>query len=258
VATTPNTRRPRRSRRDEAAAFAAGLATCWVFGACTTFEPPPPAPPPACPEQTAKAEEATKVYSRAGMDRTKQLELEVERLHADLEQAEESMVAIESGLRGIQGRAGAVSALAESRIAVERAAQNAPWRRERIEEARRKLDEAERQLQADHTGSAVFFASRARRIAAAMDAEAERVANAPGTRFIDGQRVNLRAGPSTDTGILGVLVDATPVVYERTDGEWQLVRTASGQVGWVHRSLLRNSWSPPATTTQSLPASLAR
>jgi SH3-like domain-containing protein len=253
LSATPNIRRPRRSRSDTPTRFAAGLATCSIFGACTTFDPPP-----ACPERTAEAEKATEVYERADIDRTQELELEVERLRADLDQAEETMVAIESVLRGVQGRAGAVSALAESRIAVERAARDAPWRRERLAEAERKLDEAERQLQAGHTGPAVFFASRGRRIAAELDTEAELVANTPGTHFINARRVNLRAGPSTDTRVLDTLVDSTPVFPQRVDGEWQLVRTASGQAGWVHSSLLRSSWSPSATTTQSLPDSLAR
>ena len=126
-------------------------------------------------------------------------------------------------------------------------------------EARQKLEEAERQFQAGHTGSAVFFASRARRIAVALNKEARSVANTPGARFINGQRVNLRAGSSTEDRVLHILVGGTPVFPDREDGEWVFVLTPSGQVGWVHASLLRDDpFSSSHTTTQSFPASLAR
>lgn len=201
----------------------------------------------------------TEVYQRAEIDRTTQLELEVERLRADLREAEEAMVAIESGLRGVHGRADAVSSLAETRVEVERAARNAPWSRESLLAAQRKLEEAELQFQAGHTGSAVFFASRARRIAEALTEVAERVARTPGTRFVDRPRLNLRSGPSTETRILHVLLEGTPVFPEREEGDWIMVRTPSGQAGWVYRSLLRANWSSASdATTQSLPASFAR
>jgi hypothetical protein len=240
-------------RRSALAGIAAGLAPCLIFSACAALDPE------SSRTEAGESENVAEIYERAGVDQTTQLELEVERLRADLREAEEAMVAIESGLRGLHSRADAVSTLAESRIAVERASRNVPWRRERILEARQKLEEAERQFQAGHTGSAVFFASRARRIAAALNEEAKRVANTPGTRFINSQRVNLRAGPSTEDRILHVLLGSTPVFPEREDGEWVLVLTPSGQEGWVHRSLLSDRWSSSSeATTQSFPAALAR
>ncbi len=63
-----------------------------------------------------------------------------QRLRADLLQAEESIVSLESGLRGLHTRADAVSAVAEARIALERVSRSAPWRRDRIAEAREKLE----------------------------------------------------------------------------------------------------------------------
>jgi hypothetical protein len=244
---------PRRRRGAVLAGIAAGLVPFLIFSGCAALDRR--SSPAVFFNDTA----TTEIYTQAGIDRATQLELEVERLRADLREAEEAMVAIESGLRGVQGRADAVSTLAESRIAVERASRNVPWRGERVLEAQQKIEEAERQFQAGHTGSAVFFASRARRIAAALNAEAKRVASTPGARFIGGRRVNLRAGPSTEDRILYVLVGGTPVFPEREDGEWVLVLTPSGQVGWVHGSLLRDDWfSSSHTTMQSFPASLAR
>jgi hypothetical protein len=253
---TQEIRRPRHRRTDTRAPITAGLALCLAFSGCAIFDPPSP---DAVPDEMADAKHVTAIYERAGIDRARQLEVEVERLRTDLREAEESMVAIEAGLRALHGRADAVSALAESKIALERAARNAPWRSERLLEAQQKLDDAEDQLRAGHTASAVFFASRARRIADALNAEAKLVANTRGTRFIKGRRVNLRAGPSVNDPVLDVLVDATPVFPEQRDGEWLLLRTPSGQVGWVHASLLREGAAPSSdTTTQSLPDSFAR
>jgi hypothetical protein len=242
--------------RSALAGIAAGLVLCPIFSACATLDSKSSSGKSG---EAVESENAVRIYEQAGVDRTTQLELEVERLRADLREAEEAMVAIESGLRGVHSRADAVSTLAESRIAVERASRDVPWRRERVLEARQKLVEAERQFQAGHTGSAVFFASRARRIAAALNAEARRVASTPGARFVHGRRVNLREGPSTEDRILHVLVGSTPVFPEREDGEWVLVVTPSGEMGWIHHSLLSDRWSSSSeTTTQSLPAALAR
>jgi len=178
------------------------------------------------------------VYRRAETDRAARLARQVETLQADLRQAEEALVMAESGLRGTHSRADAVSRLAEARIQVERAASAAPWRAEEVERARVKLAEAERQVEDDHFGAALFFVYRAQRIADALEAEAARVYAGPDTRFIRGKRVNLRAGPSTSEPVLGVLPDGTPVFPERHRSSWVLVRTPSGSVGWVHGTLL--------------------
>jgi hypothetical protein len=185
-----------------------------------------------------RVERDAEIMRSAQLERVDQLEREVARLRADLRQAEESMVAIESGLRGIHTRADSVSALAEVRIAVDRARRGAPWRKREILEAQAKLEEAERQLQEGHSGSAVFFASRAQRIADNLDEEARHVEASKAARFVHAHRLNLRAGPSTAEPVIGVLERATPVFLERDQDSWMLVRTLSGQVGWVHASML--------------------
>jgi len=245
-----------RSARRCSCTAAASLLSLQLM-ACAAF---PGSTPPALPApEQCEDVEVTKIYARADEARTQHLELEVKRLRADLDEAEESLIAIESGLLGVRGRADAVSALAETRIKIARAARGASWSLDRIEEARAKLAEAERQFQRGHTGSAVFFASRARRIADGLIDEAQRVAGTPGAGFVRGERVNLRAGPSTQHEVLAVLVGSTPVFRERRDGDWLMVRTAAGIVGWIHVSLVRENASRSSQTqTQSLPASLAR
>jgi hypothetical protein len=220
-----------RQRSGALGSLAALLAAC-VLSACGHLG----SPSEACPRDDAAAELA--VYRNAQREQNAHLERELARLRADLRAAEEAMVAIESGLRDVHSRADAVSSLAEARIAVERAGQDVPWHPEAVAEAHEKLAEAERQLQAGHPGSAVFFASRARRIAETLRAEGRQVASHASARFVRVRQLNLRAGPSTEHPVVTVLNEATPVFPQRRQGEWLLVRTVSGSVGWVHRSLV--------------------
>jgi uncharacterized protein YgiM (DUF1202 family) len=207
------------------------LAGAALALACASAPDPAPAP--------AEHERDVSVYKLAEQERVEYLEREVARLRADLRQAEDAMIAIESGLRSAHSRADAVSALADARVAVERGGRAAAWRADRIEEARAKLAEAERQLDAEHAGSAVFFASRARRIGETLSEEADAVERMPNAHFVKAASVNLRAGPSTAHPVLEVLSEATPVFAERSQAHWVLVRTLSGRVGWVHAQLLR-------------------
>lgn len=207
-----------------------------VATACTT--PPSPAPAPEPPAAAVQIEPSPEILRRADADRVRVLEAEIKRLRADLRSAEETLLAVESGMRGAQGRAEAVSALAETRIQVERAARRAPWRADEAAEARAKLAEAERQLAADHIGSTIFFVSRARRIADSLVAEAESVGSNQSGASVRGDRVNLREAPSQESNVLATLPARLPVFVEGEAGEWSLVRTATGQVGFVHTTLL--------------------
>jgi hypothetical protein len=195
--------------------------------------PPPPEPPPDPVEPIDPA-----IYERAQAERNVFFERQVERLRADLRQAEASIVALESGLRAPHTRADAVSAVAEARIGLDRVHTRVPWRSERLDEAYAKLREAEHQLEVGHLGAAIFFASRAERITESLLLEAEQVSRWDGRRVIRASRVNLRAGPSQESKVVQVLSHDTPVYPERSLEMWQLVRTPDGRVGWVHGSLL--------------------
>jgi hypothetical protein len=181
----------------------------------------------------------TDVYRRAELERISRLEREIERLRADLAEAEHELVAVESGLRGVSSRADAISALAEARLQLERATERAPWRASLLKEAEEKLSEAERLVEAENFGSAIFFASRAERIARNTLAEVKEAESEPGARSVVAPRVNLRDGPSRDHAVVAVLHSGLPVFPEREAGDWMLVRTADGFVGWIHRSLIR-------------------
>ncbi len=170
--------------------------------------------------------------------RGQRLQRDVERLRADVLQAEETLITIESGLKGVHTRAQAVSELADSRILVERAVELAPWREASAQEAREKLAEADRHVEAGHFGSAIFFTSRARRISETLIQEAEAFTQARKVRYVNGPKANLRSQPSTGSKILEVLGRATPVIPERLGGTWVRVRTPSGRVGWIYARLL--------------------
>ena len=193
------------------------------------------APPP---QKVGVEHPEVEIYRRAEAERVEFFERELARLRDDLARAEASIVAMESGLRGSQSRADAVYALAAARIALDRVSKRVPWQQDRVAEANAKLVEARRQLDADHVASSVFFASRAMGIAESLAAEAELVGGWPGRKVIGGDRVNLRSGPSTDQPVLAVLSRETPVFPERGEEDWTLVRTPSGQIGWVHDALL--------------------
>jgi hypothetical protein len=166
------------------------------------------------------------------------LERENERLRADLNDAEAYLVGLESGLRDTHTHAEAVSSIAEARIQVDRAAKQVPWRNDLVAEARQKLDEADHQLDDGRVASAIFFASRASRIAANVQAEGQRMEHSPGTQYVRSARANLRAEPSPDAKVVSVLLSGFPIYPEESRGDWLLVRTASGQVGWINASLV--------------------
>jgi len=179
------------------------------------------------------------VYQKAESGRVALLEREVTRLRGDLEDAEQALVEVESGLRVTHTRADAVATVAAARIGVERARARAPWQTAALREATDKLAEAERQTEAGHLGSALFFASRAQRIAHRALEEARIARTVPGARVVRGGRVNLRQGPSTLEKVLSVLVGGTPVFPERQEEGWVLVRTPAAAVGWIRADLLR-------------------
>ena len=189
-------------------------------------------------EAVAIEREQADLFRKAETDRAEALALQIERLQADLETAESALVEVESGLSGSSGRADAVSSLAVTRIHVERAALRAPWRAVEIAGARQKLEEAERQVDEERFGAALFFIYRARRVAETVLDEVEQIVGAGNARMIKATRVNLRAGPSTGQRILAILTAGTPVIPQATEGEWTLVQVTGGPAGWIHHSLL--------------------
>lgn len=204
------------------------LALVSALGCAAALPPPEDAAPAA----------GTVAYARAEAHRAERLEREVARLRGDLVEAEQALVAAESGLSTSYTRADAVSAVAEARISVERAGAEIPWS-ELAGEARTKLVDSEAQLAADHLGAAVFLAVRAQRMADGAVGEARAAVRDGQAVRVSGARVNLREGPSLEDPVQRVLVAGTPVFPEDRQGEWLRVRTLRGRVGWIHASLIQ-------------------
>jgi hypothetical protein len=170
---------------------------------------------------------------KANVARIEQLDTEIERLQSDLAQAEKTLITAESSLTGAHTRAQAVRAIAEARAQIEHAELEAPWRAREAGEARRKLEEADRHLRADRFGASILFASRAKRVANDIKAEARAVRTGKQAKQIGARSVRLRAHATSKSKLIETLDPRTPVFPEKVHGKWVLVRSLSGKVGWV-------------------------
>lgn len=235
-----------RSLRQSGNMRLAAVLLCALIVSCAELQPKTSSPvttvqnrPDVLPIPTTTVMDSeSDLIRRAEIEHVHTLEREVARLKMDLVRAENTLIAVESKLRSGYSRATAVSALAEAQIQLDKASRVAPWRLETIGEARDKLDIAQKHIAEEYFGAAVFFVYRANRIVEDLNYEANIVDNSAQAMFINRPKVNLRSGPSTSEDIVKILVQGTPVVREKQKGEWFLVRTLTGTVGWVHRSLL--------------------
>jgi hypothetical protein len=171
-------------------------------------------------------------------ERVHGLQREQERLRADLVDAELTLVLVESGLEAHRSRADAVSLLADARIVLGRAERAAPWRESILTEAREQLRSAEDQLEAGHIGAAVFFTTRARRIADNVLRETDDFIGAEGVLAVRTARANLRQGPSMNYRVLRVLEEDTPLLPRTHSGNWVQVLTPQGDLGWIYGELV--------------------
>jgi hypothetical protein len=195
----------------------------------------------ACTEQAALKE----AEQRASNARIEQLEAEIGRLQSDLAQAQQVIVAAESQLSGAHTRALAVRSVAEARSELESAAARAPWKRAEAAQAAELLAEADQHLLAGHFGAAILMASRAERVASAISEAFIEVRSTRGALQVAVARANLRADPSTDGAVLDSLVRGTPLLPERSEADWALVRTPQNRLGWVYLPLLEPFSVPP-------------
>ena len=198
--------------------------------------------------------ERVEIFRRAEFERAEDLTREVERLKADLREAEAALIKAESGLAGSYTRADAISALATAKIGVERAAERSPWRRDDIESARRKLEEAERQVSEGRFGAALFFVYRAQRLSEAMLDEAEEIEKRSDSRVVKARRANLRSGPSTVDPVLTVIERGTPVFPQAQQAGWVLLQVGGGPTGWIRGDLIGPKEPDAAAVPASLPS----
>ena len=176
--------------------------------------------------------------------RITELESRVERLRYDLDLAEGTLISAESGLQAGLGRADAIARLAETQILYRHVADLNPKRQDLLEEAKTKLEQADRHFGDSNFSAAVFFARRGEHILNSVKEEADRLSSADNAYVVGAELVNLRAAPSTNDEILSTLERDTPIFREESSGDWLLVRTAGGRVGWIRGDLVRPVPSP--------------
>ena len=183
---------------------------------------------------------------RADRARMERLEGDVRRLSTDLQQAERALIAVESKLIGAHTRAQAVRAHAETLSQLEVAAGKAPWLDEETRQARQKLSDADKHIRQSHYGAAILFASRAKRIASDIAAQAEAVRKAQNVSRVRVAVAVVRARPERRSSVVVKLTRGTPVFPEKEEGGWVLVRTPRGQIGWMAGSLLESFPASPS------------
>ncbi len=216
-----------------------------VVGAtgCATLaqKPAPSQPEPVNKKQIAeeaRSKIVTKVILKADNERIDRLEREIERLKAELARAEQTLIAVESGLQSGYTRADAVKSLAEAQINLEKTMGFSPWHDEKIVQAQEKLKTARSHIDAGRFGAGLFFVYRVNSIVRNVNDEADAIRTSPNLLFVNKPRANLRTGPSTNHKIVTTLTQETPLFLENRSGKWVLVRTLSGTVGWMHAGLV--------------------
>ncbi len=189
-------------------------------------------------ENAAKSNIVTKVILKADTERIEQLEREIVRLKAELARAEETLVAVESGLQSGYTRADAVKSMAEAQIQLEKTTGLAPWHAEKINQAQDKLKTAQSHIDAGRFGAGLFFIYRVNSNVKNVNNEVEAIRTSPSLLFVGKNRANLRDGPSTNHKVVTTLTQDTPLFLEDRSEKWVLVRTLAGMVGWIHAGLV--------------------
>ncbi len=189
-------------------------------------------------EDAAKSNIVTKVILKADTERIEQLEREIARLKVELTRAEETLVAVESGLQSGYTRADAVKSMAEAQIRLEKTTGLAPWHTDKITQAQDKLKTAQSHIDAERFGAGLFFIYRVNSIVKNVNNEAEAIRTSPNLLFVKKKRANLRDGPSTNHKVVTTLAQDTPLFLEDRSEKWVLVRTLSRMVGWIHAGLV--------------------
>ncbi len=229
------------------------LAGCQLLpqSPTTTAEPQSEAPEPitsqahttecvaADTEQQKIADLTEQAALRTATLRITELETRVARLRYDLDLAEGTLVSAESGLQAGLGRTDAIARIAETQILYRHVADLNPKRQDLLAEAKAKLEQADHHFGESNFGVAVFFAQRGEHILNSVKDEVDRLSSAENAYVVRVETVNLRAAPSTNDAILLTLEHDTPIFREESSGEWLLVRTAAGRVGWVRGDLVQ-------------------
>jgi hypothetical protein len=169
------------------------------------------------------------------------LQAELDATLTDLHYLESQFITLEAQLSQDESKASAVAAMADVQLLYGKFHRE---HRELLsddewEEVDRRLAAGEEAIANVNFTAAVYHAHRAMRMLN-HSARQQQSYLATGTpRVVKVSSANYRKGPGADFGVLGQLARGTVVVEMSRNKDWSEVRTRSGQVGWIHASLIR-------------------
>lgn len=201
------------------------------------------APEPA-PASTVSPEDLRRLEARArrAEEDKRRLEEENAARRRELDVTETELIRTKARLKGLETRAEAASAIAETRILLRRAEGRRSADVVRAQEALGKADEL---LKEDNFGAAIFFASKAQdlvakvtepRTAATPGPDGERPPARP-TGVVRSATANLRGEPSTTAAVLATVPRGTTLAALAVRGGWTKVKHGE-TVGWILSRLL--------------------
>lgn len=202
---------------------------------------PAAAPPAATPEEVRRLEQR----ARKSEDDKRRLEEESAARKRELEVTETELIRTKARLKGLETRAEAASAIAETRILYKRA--EGRGRSTELARAEEALVKADALLQEDNFGAAIFFASKSQDLLARLNetrpsppVAAASADERPPTRAataVKAVTANLREAPATTSRVLATLPRGTPLEALAVRGTWTKVKQGD-VIGWVLSRLL--------------------
>ena len=164
-------------------------------------------------------------------------------MREDLLAAVEEATQAKTALVNPGSQAAAIAALAEARIALDKA-RNHPLAgqvKNHLDSADKMVSAASRQLETGNFNGAVYFARSAQRTVEGALKLAQIEAEQAGRLLtVAGAQANLRQEPSPQSAKLAQLPPGTPVIQREKRGEWFLVYVPdTGMTGWLHVSVLK-------------------
>jgi hypothetical protein len=196
-------------------------------------------------DNQALADKAADLERRLALESKKRAAQEelINQMRSDLLAAVDDATQAKSALLKPGSQAAAISALAEAKLALEKA-QNHPLAdrvKTHLDSANRMVAAASRQLQAGNFNGAVYFAHSAKRTVEGTLKLAQLEAEQNGRVLTVAQPgANLRQGPSPGSNKLAQLAQGTKVIQVEKRGD--LVRvfvSDTGANGWLHSSVVK-------------------
>lgn len=167
------------------------------------------------------------------------------------DEAVQEVVRAKAKLRSIESRAEAVSALAEAEVAInavrDRAAIEGSSLSDTFAKAETLLEMGNHELENENFGGALYLARQAKQQIQSLPATRGNAefAVVPGEKVFSQplplkslKRSNLRSHHSTESPVLTVLDQGTPLIAYSHKDDWLRVDTEDGQSGWIFRTLV--------------------